>query len=603
MKTLSIPEFYDTKKPNETLKAESFLPRTVGGKLSSEEKGRMHDLRNAIAMGSQSFCCTFCNSPLQIYGDVRRRFHFEHLHQNTDGKTYEDCIYYSGYQLEPDEIKRMKYHGAQESPLHKHLKNLVDEKLSLCGSVIVEKTIRHPKNKHRWRRPDLRWETDERKVAIEVQVTTTSLNTIIGRANFYSDLDMFIMWIVDQLDESFTSYDIFADSQHNLFVLDEEAELRSQGDQLWLKCYHYDYYIDYHDVPQMKSNLSFDWVTPDMLTFETKIVNGKRCNSVYYKSDEQLIADARAVKQAEIQAEENLMNQKKADLLNLLECYLDGEKLYVHTIVNKYRRRDFDNLDFLHNYLQTQLFNSHRDSDHFYRLADIIDTYMVSDMFSVSKLFPCQDDGSITLLPLLNQNFIPQSLFRKLILLLYKNQFTYSNHMQYVSEGISTLLRSGNPDRDLLCQYYFVEFCQRIIDANQEELIEHYWSVNDDLEEMDYDEPTGEFCTSERGKEMLSLLENNLELVFVVQSFLIGMSLPYNQNMTGLANAIKMTSRYKPYSHVILRVYDRTREQRYLTDTKLQIQMNAIRETRYREPQNTNLNKLFITLFPDIYSK
>lgn len=603
MNTLSIPKFYDVANPQITLSAESFLPQAVGERLSSEEKGRMHDLRNAIATKEKRFCCAFCNSPLQIYGDVRRRFHFEHMHQNTEDKSYEDCIYYSGYQPEPDEIKRMKYHGAPESPLHKRLKNLVDEKLSQRGMVIVEKMIRHPKNKHRWRRPDLRWETDEYKVAIEVQVTTTSLNTIIGRANFYSELDMFILWIVDQLDDSFTTYDIFSDSKHNLFVLDEEAEQRSQGDQLWLKCYHYDYYIDSTNTPKPNPQLVFDWVTPDMLIFERKFVNGKRCNSVYYKSDEQLIFEAWELKKladAKIEeerhrAQENMILRKTQLIEALKGCILEEKPTY---ILNEFARSEFDNCVFLREFLSTCLRDKETITKHWWNFRLVYDYLVDHRWIQAWGVFDATEDNQVYLLPILSLPHIPSHLLYHIISKSYTNQFTYAKRIKEVKSIILSALKGEMISPDILSRYCYVLACQRIIDKYEEEIYDDWTSYTDDLEEITTREPTGQFRTSEQGIHLLNQLYDNTDFFLAIQSLMLNRNIrDNNPNLTGMANAIKNKKAYQPYFHLIREAFSAAN---CTKDVKLQYQMNEIHTIELRTTQNQDLDILIQTIFPTI---
>ena len=603
MKTLSIPEFYDAKSPNETLKAELFLPLAVGEKLTSEEKGRMHDLRNAIATGKEHFCCAFCNSPLQIYGDVRRRFHFEHLHQNTEDKSYEDCIYYSGYQPEPDEIKQMKYHGEPESLLHKRLKNLIDEKLSLKGKVTVEKIIRHPKNKHRWRKPDLRWETLENNVAIEVQVTTTSLNTIIGRADFYSELDMFILWIVDQLDESFTTYDIFADSNHNLFVMDEEAEHRSQGEQLWLKCYHYDYYIDHDDIPQVKSGLSYDWVTPEMLTFERKFLNGKRCNSIYYKSDKQLIFEARECKKladAKIEEERRRAQEdrilRKTQLIEALKgCISEEKPIY---ILNEFTKSEFDNCIFLREFLSTCLRDEETITKHWRNFRLVYDYLVEHRWIQAWGMFDATEDNLVYLLPILSLPYIPSRLLFHIISKSYKNQFTYARGIKAVKSTILSALKGEIISPDILSRYCYVLACQRIIDKYEVEIYDEWTSYTDDLEEITTKEPTGRFCTSEQSIHLLNQLYDNTDFFLAIQSLMLNRNIrDNNPNLIGMANAIKIKKAYQPYFHLIREAFSAANCKK---DVKLQHQMNEIHTIELKTTQNSDLDILIHTIFPTI---
>lgn len=576
---LTLQKVYDIENPNCILDAESMLLTSLGGKLSSSDRGDLHDKRVEFARNIK-YRCAFCGSPVQIYGNTKRRYHFKHLHVYSEHKPYDNCIYYSGYQADPEEIKRAKYHGQPESDIHKKLKQLIKEKLSHIGTVDEEKVIRSTIDMHRWRKPDLCLNTDDKKVAIEVQVSTTSLNTIIGRADFYSEHDMFLLWIVNELDGSFTNYDIFADSQHNLFVLDHDAICQSCGDELFLKCYHYDYFVDQFDRVQKRPNLIMEMISFDDLTFKREVKDGYPVNSVYYKSDEQLISEAYEIKRKRDEDHRRELEQRKETFLNTLNNFLTGKSSTFSSIANGYFSKNFDNMQFVNSCLLSYIENG---GCNYNRLDQVLEFFIKNEWIEIYDIFPMQGNGCILLEPIIYSDHLPDDIFKSIIRYLIEDGYDFEYNISAIYDGVDNTLQNNNPNKKILARCYYIVYCYRIIQT--------YCEIIDSCP-----------CINEDGRKMLKMLDSNLDLVLIVQSFLIKFSIVYNQNMAGTANAIKNTSAFKPYFHVILRAYDRTKIQLYEDDAKLLNQMEAIREIKEKEPQNISLNNLFRCLFPDEYN-
>lgn len=84
-----------------------------------------------------------------------------------------------------------------------------------------------------------------KKIAFELQVSTTFIDVIVERERFYRDNGAFIIWIFLNFEEKrFTELDIFYANKLNAFIFDEEAKLASQEyGELVLKCHYKDYFV------------------------------------------------------------------------------------------------------------------------------------------------------------------------------------------------------------------------------------------------------------------------------------------------------------------------------------------------------------------------
>jgi len=144
----------------------------------------------------------------------------------------EDCPWWTGVPSDVDGISGRQFDGAQESPLHAKIKNIVGELLNADartrpGSVIVDEYLVTDSGR---RRPDVRAVYDGSPIVVEVQLATTQIPIIIQREDFYDSQAYRLLWLtwnfepppVDgRLLSSFE--DIFYSHNKNLFAMDDET--------------------------------------------------------------------------------------------------------------------------------------------------------------------------------------------------------------------------------------------------------------------------------------------------------------------------------------------------------------------------------------------
>lgn len=65
------------------------------------------------------------------------------------------------------------------------------------SDVGVEKTIRSVVSKE-WKKPDIQFNYDYEKIALELQLSTTWLDVITKRQNFYKQNGMYILWVFNR---------------------------------------------------------------------------------------------------------------------------------------------------------------------------------------------------------------------------------------------------------------------------------------------------------------------------------------------------------------------------------------------------------------------
>ncbi|WP_331852384.1 DUF6035 family protein [Sphingopyxis sp. EG6] len=159
----------------------------------------------------------------------------------------EDCQWWTGTPSGVDAVSGRQFHGAQESPLHAKIKNIVGELLTADRrtkpeSVVVDAYLITEGGR---RRPDVRAVYNEVSLAVEVQLATTQIPIIIQREDFYDSEAYRLLWLTwnfeppaatGRLLSSFE--DIFYSHNKNLFSIDDETiQLSRQRNEVILRAF------------------------------------------------------------------------------------------------------------------------------------------------------------------------------------------------------------------------------------------------------------------------------------------------------------------------------------------------------------------------------
>ncbi|WP_141235577.1 DUF6035 family protein [Pseudoalteromonas sp. NBT06-2] len=189
--------------------------------------------------------CATCLQPLFIAGTLNQALYFRHM------KDSDDCPIKTTSNLSKEEIEAMKFNGQKEGAQHKNNKLLLASILRkdpLFESVEVEKTFKDENSsgiaKH-WRRPDIsaKIKSSGMTMVFELQVSTTFLDVIIARDEFYKRNKASILWVFLEFNnDTFTQKDIFYSSGMNAFVFDSEAiEASNETGKLHFNCHYIEY--------------------------------------------------------------------------------------------------------------------------------------------------------------------------------------------------------------------------------------------------------------------------------------------------------------------------------------------------------------------------
>lgn len=284
--------------------------------------------------------CSTCGEDLRILGgksavDYRKpgkNFHFAHLHNS------KDCPIKTTSKYSRDAINRMRYRGIAEGQPHMELKAKLYQGLNMNAiykgqvtNLQLEKVIRSL-DEAEWRKPDINLKFRELRLAVELQLSTTWLDVIVGRQEFYRQEGIFILWVFNAFDYKDDSRklafsDIIYTNNYNSFIFDEEA-LEASFDQkdLVLKCYFQHHYA-VND--QVKTKWEYQLVTLDQLIFNEKTFK------VYYRDIEtEKAAAVFAVKQYLQQQQKEIADRsRERNRLRTVRAGISDEHLAQQKIV------------------------------------------------------------------------------------------------------------------------------------------------------------------------------------------------------------------------------------------------------------------------------
>lgn len=200
-------------------------PREVIGADIDEAYALRAALHKGIREGKPLLRCSLCNAPVyMICQQIHRRFHFRH-----HGIEGDHCPVKTKGDLTREQIDAIKYHGARESDRHRHLKGLIERSLlsdTDFSDVRVEQ-VWSSQEQNAWRKPDVSavWR-GEVKVAFEIQLSTTYVQVIEERRDFYLKEGCLLVWIFEDFDIASSRVameDIYYTNNRNAFVANEET--------------------------------------------------------------------------------------------------------------------------------------------------------------------------------------------------------------------------------------------------------------------------------------------------------------------------------------------------------------------------------------------
>lgn len=224
--TLSAGETFSVRRPEVGMVLDSStgeelrVQDVIGSDYDRLIQLRM-EVRTSIQLGEPHYLCAECFTSVYLCcRRVTRRFFFRHTIE--DGR----CGAITRGELSQKEISAHKYNGAKESLLHRRMKQWLEESLRASGrftDIAQEKRWTGPVT-GTWRKPDVSAWFGGTKVAFEVQLSTTFLDVIAERRQFYLREGGMLFWVFANFDDDgrrLTQDDVFYNNNQNAFLVSE----------------------------------------------------------------------------------------------------------------------------------------------------------------------------------------------------------------------------------------------------------------------------------------------------------------------------------------------------------------------------------------------
>lgn len=226
--TLSDEETYSVRRPEVGVVLESStgkelrVQEVIGSDYPRLMQLRM-EVKTSVQLGEPLYLCAECFSPVYLCRrQVTNRFFFRHTVE--DGR----CGAITRGELSQEDIAARKYNGAKESLLHQRMKQWLAESLLASGRFTdIAQEQRWPGQvTSGWRKPDVSARIGDMKVAFEVQLSTTFLDVIAERRQFYLREGGLLFWVFARFDDDgrrLTQDDVFFNNNQNAFLVSEDT--------------------------------------------------------------------------------------------------------------------------------------------------------------------------------------------------------------------------------------------------------------------------------------------------------------------------------------------------------------------------------------------
>uniref|UniRef100_UPI001F1D9FDA DUF6035 family protein n=1 Tax=Pseudomonas saliphila TaxID=2586906 RepID=UPI001F1D9FDA len=237
-KTLTLSELIDLDTGGQ-IDAASFIRRELG--LVMKDRSELF-VRYRRDTEKPWLICPYCNRAVKLISCKNRRFYFRHMPEEEG-----NCPIDTRGMMTRDQMNAAKYNGAKESKAHQSLKMLLAASIRAdprFSGLQIEKVWRGESFKERsvWRKPDVQGVYGDKRIAFEIQLSTTFLDVIVERGEFYRAEGASLMWLFAAFDPAHTrraEEDIFYNNNRCVFIVNEETLKRSlEAKRLALECWY-----------------------------------------------------------------------------------------------------------------------------------------------------------------------------------------------------------------------------------------------------------------------------------------------------------------------------------------------------------------------------
>jgi len=320
------------------------------------------ELEDSYSLKKKYIVCPECLEYLNIRGlNGSRILHFSHY------KNSKECsLKLQG--LSKEEILKRRYANVVESELHKYLKNIIAELISKddnfdSKTIKVDKWYKADDYKftNSYRLPDVHAVYKQKKIAFEIQLSSTFLSVIRDREEFYKNNSVYIIWIFSSFDKNETARklmeeDIYYLNKNNVFVLNEEMiEKSKKNNTLILQCNYLDKNNFWQEEEVFFKDLKYDKLNYKLYYHDNRASLSKEYERIWFENKDieqsYLVLENRFIEEGVCRAYDN--NNEKACAKAILKALyslrykkikeifnLDNIKSLTSHMLNSYNRMD-----------------------------------------------------------------------------------------------------------------------------------------------------------------------------------------------------------------------------------------------------------------------
>lgn len=333
---LDIAELFDSRD----MEAELFALRSV--------------IEEQFNINEPVYVCSFCKQPVAIRGLYnpqfkKKEYYLAHMLYS------KPCYMKTGSRLTREQVLCIKYNGVKESEKHITLKHLLAQYLTLESTVIkvlTEKVYRDKAISMNWKKPDVMAFFPDKKIAFELQLSTTFLSVIVDRTLFYRNRDVFLIWVfpafsVESDLQPFTQKDVYYNNSINVYVLDDEAIRQCEVQQrLILKCYY--------KKSEVSNGTLKDYWSVSLIGLSDLTFNFEKKEVFFYDSIAERRLALEELKALEQQQEQAQQEQAAHSRINQATAYLRN---YYKEDYDPYFGEERPEIDYLDSPREIQQFN------------------------------------------------------------------------------------------------------------------------------------------------------------------------------------------------------------------------------------------------------
>lgn len=221
------------------------------------------------------YLCPECFSSLRLIQQPEtRKFHFRHSIE--DGR----CSVLTRGELSKEEINAIKYNGQKESFRHREIKQWLVDSLQASGLFqnIAQEKRWEGKITGAWRKPDVSATFNGLRLAFEVQLSTTFIDVILERRQFYQKEGGLLIWVFGEFPlkgRRLMQDDVFHLNNHNAFIVNKSSRDQSVAKgQFYLDCvWAQPSYPKQANPPLYSARISFEQLTLDRTKQEAYVYN------------------------------------------------------------------------------------------------------------------------------------------------------------------------------------------------------------------------------------------------------------------------------------------------------------------------------------------